>query len=474
MSNSLPWYLEFSFWLMMNLIIMSILYLAFGFDGVQGQDSHHYLQFSKCLGKGIFAGNSCSIDFQWPFLYPFLGALFSFFNTHLVLLLLSGISFAGVLTIVGQWWKGRPHVFLFQLLFVCFSPFLLRSSLLVKSDLLAAFFVFFASYLLCISVKKNRLQGNLVLLTALVMSAAIFTRIVSIIPVVILLLCVFFANDGCRKFLKYIAVTVPILLLFLLVNNQFVPALFQDASANSLLNGWSFSNLFARSFSSIDGMSSYGLPNIIHVTKVLWYPGFIFLGTVFFFAAFSQRSADRFPFLVLCIPSIVYLLFLAFLPLQNDRLLLLVFPLLLTAFYPGFERTMSYLKNKRGLSIALMLLVLTVQLLLFVRAIRPAIELANLEREIGRELKDQEVQKLYVFGLQQALRTYSPEMELVSLWPRVIDDFSTDAHLLVNAASLTGQWAGKSPHLNYEKIQIENSLKKLKDFENGWVLYEVN
>jgi 4-amino-4-deoxy-L-arabinose transferase-like glycosyltransferase len=294
---------------------------------------------------------------------------------------------------------------------------------------------------------------------------------------------------------------------------------------------WSMGNYIKRSFITADGEHSYLLPNICYVFTDLVHPGYIFPGLVFLFFFIKHRMERAFMKVILFV-VLVYAFFLAGLSFQNDRVLILTFPLVLILFarpflalkekigkliHPnpslGFQESSLFI-SRRGSQInrrvmqkienvclyfarlcvklcetlrktfifhffgqhfkkLVIISLILIQIVLFYRAFNPIYRNNRITKTISEEMLKYPGKKIYTFNIDMALKGYGVKNEMVSLWSNKIDVFEPNALVLFNFADSRKQWKGMNPMINWETLSRDHHLKLLENFPEGWNLYEI-
>jgi hypothetical protein len=333
------------------------------------------------------------------------------------------------------------------IVFLCFfiSPFVLRMSTLVMSDALAMFMGTYATYWGLWS-KNNKAFFFFFIVAAL----GVLTRYalgVMLLPVVLF---------------------VWIQLLKEKKMESWIYAGTGMAVGSAFLQLWDISHLLGRQFDHQDGIMSYTLPNIIYVLKNIFHPIYTILfvpALLFIQKTDFQNTRTK----VMAAAVLGYALFLAGIPFQNDRFLLLSFPLVVMLLYPAVERL--YLRFHRFKWAFLMLIPL--QLGLAARLLKPIIVQQALEQHIIEALKPFEGQELYTFGVDIAMEGRGLKFQYHNLWKEKYTAFSNHGLVLFNTSKFERQWQGKNPMINWNNLSQNYSLKLLLKLDEGWELYEI-
>lgn len=459
------------------VLLLIIITQSLHFNGLYGQDGHEYLRYSLYL-EDVFAGEEGDGNFFYPIAYPLFGTLLGYVFTNafslqlisMISLVISAYCLYKILHIIHP--SDRKEKVLFVSLIFVFSPFMLRASIIVMSDLFALMWVLLALWQFLQYWEKPELKYLIGF--AVSVGLATITRYAT---VMILLLPVLFLlyKTGYHK--KY--VHLPLAIFFILLGPAIqiyikgvdVYGLFD----HPLILEWEFENMFKNQFDAHEGFLEYPFINILYPLSVLIHPGFFALFTpLLFFIKARDISSTKCLFLAGIFA--LYMLFLAGIPFQNDRFLLLAFPLLLPIFYPSFNRSVKWVKSKilwsGGVVVALIILL---QLALAVRAVYPFWKMNQMERKIAQTVKELENdKKLYTFGWDIALRSYDVNMKMVNLRNDDVNDAQSGDYVLFNEDKLKSQWKGRSVMTNYQSLKDSFHLIERKDFDENWTLYELN
>lgn len=457
-------------------LVLTAIPLISGFNGLYGQDSYAYLSYSKhvqlFLHEGVFPPS-----FFWPVAYPLIGALIGFLCNNLIGALLcvsiacSVISFFFLYKSAKLLYPDKINQsLLFLVLFYCLSPFVVRVSVSIMSDMPAIACTSASFYYSLLSLQKK--AASSFLLFVFFASLAIITRYVSFV-----ILCVpaFFCTIELLKRKQVLYLFYGAALAFIAV----LPHLYfkQDNLVSSInhewLRTWSFGNFFKNTFQTIDGFQSYSLINALHVFSNLLHPGFIFTGIVcvLLVKPYHLKSTEQ---KLLLISLLVYALFLGGMPIQNYRFLLLSFPLVLLLYLPPafyLFSTSFFRKNTK----VILFLIVSIQITLSFRAILPFYKLNKLEKTIATSLSSySDYKTLYTSGMEGPLSAYGAKQVRKSLYLTLYTRFEKPALILINPKELDKQWQGKNPELNWRHIKIAYHPRLLTNYGHGWELYEIN
>ncbi|NIW78169.1 MAG: hypothetical protein GWN16_01345, partial [Calditrichae bacterium] len=389
------------------------------FNGLYGQDSHEYLRYSQRISKFFFSGPHPG-DYHWPINYPLYGALFSliFQSNMLTLQLISIVSL--VLTIIyirnllGLVYSisSNYEIYVYLGITVIFSPFFLQSAFLVMSDMLAVFFTTAAIY--HILKYARTIERKDFLLVIFFTTSAVMTRYVTIVvltPALILFATHFFKKFNFTNLLLAILIALVCLSPHILIRGENATNFLE----NHLLVAWSAKNWFLSEFRNMEGYFNYRIPNLLYGFSNFFYPGFMFFGAPLFLL-FRKKDWQSFATILLLASVLVYTLFLAGIPVQNMRFLLLTFPLVIVLMFPPFQRFVEKIIQTKLLLKFVIIAVIPIQAALIYKYSHPIWNLNQLEKNIAETLRDEQARPVYTFAIDVALRSYGVENRLVNLW----------------------------------------------------------
>lgn len=460
--------------LVIPLILWIIIYGIFGFDGLYGQDAYEYLRYSKALYNFVLSGENPG-DYFWPLYYPLVGTILNFFikNPAAALQLISVISlgvssvyFHKTLSLIHH---KKTNAFLYTLFFFMMSPVVFRMSLLVMSDMLAVCFIVICCYH-SLKFYKLKIINNLYLATIFGI-CAIMTRYASFIILFPFALYLLYLVMSKKRYTLHI----PILLLisFLLV---FPHIYFRNEQAMAFLNHswlqeWSIMNFFKISFITVDGHSTYKLPNIIYAFSNLFHPRYFYLGSILIIVLILKKKIFDY-FWLLLTSFLLYSIFLAGIPFQNTRFLLLSYPIGLIIIFPAFNVIVEKFSIPSTRFI-IFSLIAVLHLFLCVIGMKSVWKRNIFEKQIVEQIRSYQNNTLYSFDVDIAIKGRGLEFDFKNLWVKEYDSFDENALVLFHPTKFTEQWKEKNPILNWNSIQTNYNLIVLEEGPEGWKLYKI-
>jgi 4-amino-4-deoxy-L-arabinose transferase-like glycosyltransferase len=435
-----------------------------GFDGLYGQDSYAYLMQLKSIENHELQNQF------YPPVYAFAGSILNTFLHN------GGYSLQWVSLL--SWWGSAVLLFTIlkanhtsrhttMLVVVCFlfCPLLTRMGVLAMSDALSAFMGLLAVY--CGLYSKHKFRLSFFFIFA---SLAVLTRYalaVVLIPILVNVLVDLYREKSWRvRIFSGVGILIGTLMLWF--NFEFFTTS-EGSVQHNWLRLWNIGNFFARDFSHQDGTLHYSLPNLLYVFQSLYHPKFflLFLPCLPFIRKEDFQSLQA---KLVCCSILLYLLFLAGIPFQNERFLLPSFPFVIILFFPALDR----LCNRLGSFSSTLLFLIGLQLFISWYWLSPILERNKLERSLAKNMTPFQGVPLYSFDVDIALEARGLQFEFRNLWKENYSSYKTNGLVLFNPSKFETQWKGKNPMLNWEKLSKSEKLKLVAEFEQGWKLYRIS
>lgn len=461
------------FLLFFPIAVFLFFYYYLNFDGLYGQDAYEYLRYSKAIRNFVVTGENPGNNI-WPPIYSAFGALFSFITqkVDLALVLVSSFSLSisafylhKIITLLFQ--KSKYSI-LFISVFFLLSPTILRSGIIIMSDALALCFIVLVVYHF-IKYKQNK-HINYFYFITIFSVLAFTTRYVSaliLLPFVLNAAVLFMRQKNILKHFVFIPVVIFVLLLPHLLIRLHNPI---DFLSHQWLQDWSFSNFLQSNFSKSEGAFTYFLPNILYAFSNTFNPKYLFVGVFFipFYTRFKFESKN-----IIFISMLLYALFLAGIPYQNNRFLMLSFPFILILCYPIFVYLANYKVFKKFFSVGIFSIII-IQFFLIFKILDSTLQRNKLEVEMTELLKPYQGNILYSFDIDIALQGRSLTFDYKNLWRKRYFNIEKEALVLFHPTKFKKQWQDKNPILNYNYLQENYNLEIIKNCPKGWKLYRVD
>lgn len=458
----------------MPLVAFGIVRWGLHFNGLYGQDGHSFYQFSLEIIRS-FSGEADFNPFRVPPIYPLTGAIPGFFAGHpdFFLHLISALSLAGTAWMAEKIIRkiypdsAKQAVAIYLAVILVLSPYMLRGSLMVMTDLLTTFFSTSALYhILSYQIKPT--FRSLVLLTAGA-TLAFFTRY-AVAPLLALpclaVVGTMFSQKKWSHLLAAAGVVFICFLPFLLIKQGST----HEFANHHLMTTWSALNAFRRSFTGPDGTANYQIINLVTVFYHLFHPAYIFPGMVL--AVFVRKADVQKPYVKLLLASVLlYSLFISGLNFQNKRYLILSFPLIAICFFPAWQRIRAQLS--RTVFAVAVAAITCIQLTFFAYLFRSFYKISQTEKLLVKEVSALPPTLLYTFELNMAFESYGVVHQLQSLYDIQIDSFHTNSLLLINEAKWQNQWKEQNPVINMNYVRSHYETEFLNQFPEGWTLYRI-
>ena len=457
------------------LILMAGICSLTGFNGLYGQDAHAYTQHVQKIQALWLTGEPLP-SFFWPIGYPVMGAATGILvpgipGTQLfTMLALAGSLVYFQLLLQYAYPKAGWRIVVYSLLAFLMAPYVLRAGLVAMADIPALFLSLGAVYH-TFQFRQHPVWFH-VLIAGFLGGLAVFTRyaagLVLLMPALVMLVNLIRQKQALFWLVGLAGVASGMLPQFLL------EGVFQtDLGQHGFSQQWSLLNLFRSSFENSNGEFDYAVFNLVYALFNTGHPAYLFFGIP---VLFFMRKADFQPFTIkiLLAAFALYALFLAGLPFQNKRFLLLNFTFWLVVAFPAFNRGLNWAEQWLRLKpVWLLSLALLVQIGLFARVLNPFLERSQLEQQIAQHLQERSPDRLYTFSLDVALTTYKVPQKLINLQHDSIGAAAKGDWVLFNEPALADQWQGQAVMEHWKQLNQEFELKPVKGFPEGWTLYRL-
>ena len=461
------------FLILFPILLFFIIRFIIGFNGLYGQDSHEYYRYSRAIVNFFKTGDSPG-DYFWPVYYPILGAIAGLVIDNLFSLqLISVLSLSGSLyflyKIIDTTFEEKKYVAVYLLIFFTLSPNVFRFSIVVMSDMLSVFcitssFYFFINYL-------NGGNSKQVFLFSIFAALAVLTRYAAFVVLFIPALMILIEIIKKRKY-SHLIIAIIIALIVIIPHILIRKTNSTEFLENVWLQRWSVLNYFRKNFLTPDGTEHFRLPNILTAFSNIYYPQYLLFGFILIF--FIQKSLFKNRIWLISLGMIlVYALFLAGIPYQNQRFFLLSTPLVAVVLYPPFERILELLIDKKSLKYSILGFLILSQLFLSVYFFRSAYERNILERDVANFVKSKPDETVYTFDIDVSFMSYGVNNKIINMWKEKINQFEKNSIVIFNDEKLKVQWANMNPMLNWKKLNSNYTLTELKNFGDGWKAYEI-
>lgn len=452
------------------LLCAASLQLGWDFMGLYGQDAHDYFQKALAWSRW-FTGGDAPTPILHPQGYPISGALIGFviggplIALRALSILSLGVVTGSVLRTLIRSGAGDARAMPFTVIAVLGSPFLLRGAMLIMSDLYAATFCMLS--FACAHATMRSAQNAL--LATILAGAAIGVRHAAAALMVPMLAVLVVRLLRGRSWGSLMAVGVGGIVAVLVARAlPGGPSGFPD---HPWLRDWSLLNFFRRSFTTMDGAAHHALPNLVHALLPFAHPGFLPIGALLL-PFVGWRDLRQAPRATAAIMIGAYTLFMAGIPFQNDRFLLLEVPLVAVVLFPAFDRCLTWLRSRSIPLAPAFMMVLAGQLALFAFSMRSFVALARTERELALLVSTRPERTLYQFSLGPALATHHVPQQVIDLWSGPVETFEPGSLVLFNPSAFGTQWRGRDPVMNWERA-IGQGVDTIAQRKDGWVLVRV-
>lgn len=465
-------------WAALLFILLALIRLllphGLTFNGLYGQDSYAYLAQSRAW-LAWMQGGPAPPEFFWPEGYPILGAVLGMVfpvGIAMLLQLISMLSASAILYFSIRLGRGLfPNLRwtgAIMFLIIGLSPWGLRSGMLVMSDSLGVALLAAAGWWAWCYAKDQK--AKYLLGAGLALGLAVSVRYPLALPGLLPMAVV---GWGARKHKDLRVVIFPLAVAAVVFAHFSLHKEMEGGLAgHHFLSDWSPANWFRRDFAMQDGQFHYSSPNLIYALGGFWHPGLVGLGLVaiplgIWWKVFVR---DR-RLLVLAGSMLVYLLFLAGIPFQNPRFLLPMLPFAGLLYLPVLARLADFLGKQWKYAAGLATVVVHLGLTGYTSV--KLLKMNQSERHIAEALAQHQGKTLYTFGMDGAVKAYQPEIKVVNLWDAPLQSARVGELVLFNEGAFREQWKGKNPMINWDFLNQNYNLHRVKSFAEGWNLYEI-
>ncbi len=456
------------------LILFFIARLIAGFNGLYGQDSHEYYRYSRAILNFFKTGDSPG-DYFWPLYYPVLGAIPGLIIDNLLSLqLISILSLSGSLfflyKILDKTFSEKNYLTVYLVIVFFLSPYVFRNSIVVMSDMLTVFcitisFYFFTDYL-------DNHESRQIILFSIFSVIAVLTRYAAAVVVLVPSLIILIEIIKKKKF-PHLFVAIAIAILLVIPHILIRKTNSTEFLGHAWLQRWSVLNYFKRDFFTPDGAQHFRLPNVLNAFSNIYYPTYLVFGIILLPFVQKKLFKNR-NWLISFSMIIVYALFLAGIPYQNQRFFLLSSPFVVVVLFPAFERVLLYLNNRKYLKYSLIVLMIISQLFFCIYFFKSAYNRNILEKVIAVFVNNDIHKNVYAFDIDVSFMSYNVNKHIISMWKKKIDHFDQNSLVIFNEEKFKVQWANMNPMLNWENLKSDFTLTELQDFGDGWKAYEIH
>ncbi len=337
----------FNFFLIVSIALSFrvLLLLTFPFDGLYGQDSYAYLDWSKQFADAIFHFQ-VPPNFYWPIGYYFFTTIFSlltvgdFTLAALLVSIFSSSLCAGVVYLIAlRLFENEPAkspIAFASGLLMCFSGAIVKPGLTIMSDALGLLFLCSSVYFVLKYCSEKKLSA--IIYAFIFLSLGTMTRYAdALIALVIVgvLFYDFFKSQMKSSDIKKITIAGLIGLIIFLPQLYYIfkygIAYLQPTGETRVwATGWSPINYFKKDFITLDGTQHYKFPNGLYFISPIVHPLYLSVFGITFFSGlyFLVRKKLFVPLIILVSWIAVYYFYLAGNPFQSLRYTQSFFPAL--------------------------------------------------------------------------------------------------------------------------------------------------
>lgn len=435
------------------------------FNGLYGQDSHAYYQYALEL-KSFFEQGSSLSPFNWPKLFPFIGALIGLTGFPILL----GLQLTSLLALVGVLFYGNKCIYLlhqkdgswFLLLGAASTVYFSRGGLLLMSDMLSAFFIVLAYYhYLSVTLSKKHINTIYVFVFSIL---AVYTRYPAALLLALPIIKVL--QLSLLKFPKYLRLIL-ITLVFVLATALLVFNNNMLHLSTQLFSQWSFKNLFTRTFISSDGAVHQWVPNVLYILGSFFHIGLLAFGILLLPFYRKIKTPNK----IILVSVALYLLFVGGLLTQNYRFFIISHALVLFLLFPAFSGLWQWLKQKKIHSL-FVIGVLSFNIAFYTYSFSKTYQVYRVEKLVVKKLNELNITTpIYSFYVDQSFKSYGIKNEVRNLYYKEFTDFETGALVVFNEHKFASQWVNTPVMNNWQQINELYDLDTLATLTDDWQIY---
>jgi hypothetical protein len=460
--------------ILIAILAATVMRFGVGFDGLYGQDGYEYLRYAQALKIYLVHGTDPG-DYFWPVWYPLMGALVSFIVQDIAfsLQLISCLSLAlvfifsnKIMYLLFSETNQRSPV-LFNILFLLLSPFMLRFGFLVMADMLTLALIMMSTFYFLKAAKKGKTID--LIAAGLVGTMAFMTRYASVVilaPVALYGYWVFFRNakNAFNAIPAFVLGILPLIPHVLIRGSQSTHFIQHD-----WVSQWSVLNFFKNDFITRDGGTRNTLPNVIYALGGLFHPRYCFAAVLILLLRFKMVKLNG-ELRIIAAGLIIYLVFLAGIPYQNNRFLLMALPFFLFILYRPWLSFMQH--QQKPVYVTAVVFMLVIQGALFPFGFEAVYNRNRLEKDVYTYLASKNNPDVYTMDIDVSLTGRDYHGKIYNIYANYYDQPDTNALVIFNALTMPFQWNQMNPMNNWQHFNHDYQLKEIKRFDNGWAIHQ--
>jgi len=488
-------------WIFLFLFLISFavklsLILIFRFDGFYGQDSYAYYENSRIFVEALYRLNFPP-NFYWPMGFYFLTFLFNAItmgNISLASLLVSitagsllpGVTYLLSLELIKEYYESdkAKNISVVAGMIVCFSGVIMKSGIVVMSDMPGLVFALLSVYYFSKYVTGNSKYH--LYLTGISLALSMLTRYANVF-FVFLFIIIYVFRGYSHKSTNNKGHIISALIIALIV---FSPQLFYifkygisyfrpETGPGVWVTNWNMLNYFGNNFTTTDGTMRYRFWNIIYYLSIVFHPLYLSVfGLAFISGMFYAIKKKRKHLILFSFPwLIIYILFLSGFPFQSGRYALGYFPPLAILASVGIaEINIKQLYKNAFVVFGIFLLIL-----FSVYHINNFVSEKNKDLLVIEYLTKtlQPNSTLLTFEITGAVKQYTDinHRDIYYYNPEkmkgLMDSIKTDVYIVIPETKIQTQWKGLLLQDTYEFIKNNYTLNKLSDI-NYYSIYSIS
>jgi hypothetical protein len=163
-------------------------------------------------------------------------------------------------------------------------------------------------------------------------------------------------------------------------------------------------------------------------------------------------------------------LFIAGIPYQNKRFLILTLPLIVILFFPLAIKSINIIRSSFQPFIVLLLLIFNIFVSIYTT--KTIVDISNVEMTIIQLIKPIENEKIYTFEMDIPLAGRKINNTYFNLLSNKITQTDPGDYFLINPEKWENQWENTNVMINCQLILNDTLIVKIKELPYGWELYK--
>lgn len=476
--------------------IKLLLLLIFNFDGYYGQDAYAYYDKSSIFIDSLY-NFQIPPNLFWPigfYSLTFLLNILTFGNTSLAAFLVSltagsllpGATYLLSTELTKEYYEPAKakRTGLYAGLIICLSGVIIKSGMVVMSDMPGLLFVILSVYYFSRYRAGNHIKH--ILLMGAFLSFSILIRYANILMVLLYVIIFVIDARSNKKPINVKHYALSLLIALVIFSPQLyyilklgIPYFTTEKGPGLWFLNWNPLNFFKKDFFTNEGLMNYRFWNLFFYSSFVFHPLYLFVFGLGFISGVYYCFKNSFKTIILfLIPWIlIHVIYLAGCPFQSGRYALSFFPPLAIMASIGIAEIKINVRYKKIFTVfafSLLLIYGIIHINTFVSSKSEDLLTVNyLKNNIPAN------SLLLSFEITGAVNHYTNinHRDLYYYNPgtisQLIDSAKTDIYMIIPETKMQTQWKGLTLEKTYNYIKENYNLQKLYEI-SYYTIYRVN